>query len=392
LEHIGRIEQDPTPAAPLVLAVDGPSGLDFDSGELDEAVLPADITVTFAYPKRGHFRFPGAASLGELVVADIGIDPALAAEITLETLTHAEARCLLPARPANGHKGTFGKALIIAGSANFAGAARLAGSAAVRSGAGLVTLALPSSIHAAVVAGLVEATYVLLPHEMGVISEPAVDVLTDRIGEYDALLIGPGLGQERETAAFVETLLAGKRERRSVGFVGPGEQASSPADLPSLVVDADGLNILSRLEGWPSLIPANSVLTPHPGEMARLTGRPVAEIQADRVTAASEHAQTWGHVVILKGPYTIVAAPDGRVVLQPFANPGLATGGTGDVLAGMIAALLAQGLQPFEAAVLGSYVHALAGELAGAKLGKVGMAAGDLARFLPKAWQALEES
>jgi len=374
----------PDRTRPLVVAVDGPSGLDFDTGALDEAALQADLTVTFAYPKRGHFSFPGAAALGDLVVADIGTDPALAAEVDLEVVTSEMVRAWLPDRPADGHKGTFGRALIVAGSTNYTGAARLAGAAALRVGVGLVTVALPAPIHSPVAAGLPEATYLLLPHELGVVTQPAVEVLAERVGQYQALLLGPGLGQERETAAFVEGLLAGAA-RRPVGFLHADEQPTRRPNLPPLVVDADGLNILAALPGWPARLPPGTVLTPHPGEMARLIGCSTAEIQADRVGTARRQAQTWGQVVVLKGAYTVVAAPDRRAVLQPFANSGLATAGTGDVLAGVVVALRAQGLEPFEAAAAGAYLHGLAGELATAEFGAAGMTAGDLVTCLPKA-------
>jgi len=372
---------------PFVVAVDGPSGLDYDSGALDEAALPADLTVTFAYPKQGHFCFPGASALGELVVADIGTDPALATDIPLEVITPGVVREWLPPRPPDAHKGDFGKALIVAGSLNYTGAAYLSGAAATRAGAGLVTLALPAAIHTAVASRLAEPTYLLLPHELGVIASPAARVLAERIEGYDALLVGPGLGQEQETVAFVESLLGGGRGRKRLGFVGGEESESPPLILPPLVVDADGLNILARMENWPKRLPPGSVLTPHPGEMARLMGCVISDVQADRVAVARSQSAAWGHIVVLKGAHTVVAAPDGRVVIEPFANPGLATAGSGDVLAGTIVALRAQGLGAFEAAAGGAYLHGLAGELARAEMGTAGMVAGDVLAFLPRAWQ-----
>jgi NAD(P)H-hydrate epimerase len=374
---------------PLVVAVDGPSGLEFDSGQIDEDALHADLTVTFAYPKRGHFRFPGAAALGELVVADIGTDPALASEIDLEVMTADMVRDWLPPRPPDAHKGTFGRALVVAGSSNYTGAARLAGAAATRCGAGLITVALPSPIHTAVAAALPEATYLLLPNQLGVISEPAVEVVADQAQGYDAMLLGPGLSQEQETVAFVERLLGGAPSR-SVGFSPADVQKTERRALPPMIVDADGLNILSRLADWPDQLPPETILTPHPGEMSRLIDRPIADIQADRVAVTRDRAAEWGQVVVLKGAYTVVAAPDGRVVLAPFANSGLATGGTGDVLAGIIVALRGQGMESFEAAAAGVYVHGLAGELARAKHGGTGMTAGDLITSLPPAWQLLK--
>ena len=374
---------------PFVVAVDGPSGLDYDSGALDEAAFPADLTVTFAYPKVGHFRFPGAGALGELVIADIGTDPALAAEVTLEVVTPEMVRGWLPPRPPDAHKGTFGKALIVAGSVNYTGAAYLAGAAATRAGAGLVTLALPAAIHAAVATRLSEATYVLLPHELGVIAAEAAHVLAGQLEGYNALLVGPGLGHERETTAFVESLLGGTGGRRRLGFGGTEESEAPPCVLPPLVVDADGLNILASMENWPKRLPPGSILTPHAGEMARLMGCTVREVQADRVAVARSQAAAWGHVVVLKGAHTVVAAPDGRTAIEPFANPGLAKAGTGDVLAGTIVALRAQGLAAFEAAAAGAYLHGLAGELAQTEAGAAGMVAGDVLTHLPQAWRCV---
>lgn len=376
-------------AAPFVVAVDGPSGLDYDSGALDEAAIPADLTVTFAYPKQGHFRFPGAGALGELLVADIGTDPALAEGVALEVVTPEMVRGWLPPRPPDAHKGTFGKALIVAGSVNYTGAAYLAGAAATRAGAGLVTLALPAAIHSAVAARLAEATYLLLPSELGVIAAHAAGVVAERLGEYDALLVGPGLGHERETAAFVETLLLRSGERRHIGFAAATESKSTLPALPPLIVDADGLNILAEMKEGLQRLPAGSILTPHPGEMARLMGCTTRDVQADRMTVARSQATAWGHVVVLKGAYTVVAAPDGRTVIEPFANAGLATAGTGDVLAGTIVALRAQGLGAFEAAAAGAYLHGLAGELARQRFGAAGMVAGDVLTFLPQAWQSI---
>lgn len=357
---------------PFIVAVDGPSGLDFDSGMLDEAAIPADLTITFAHPKVGHFRFPGAAAVGELLIADIGTDPALAEGITLELVTPETVRAWLPYRPLDAHKGTFGRALIVAGSVNYTGAACLAGTAAVRAGAGLVTLALPAAIHTAVASHLLEATYLPLPHDGGFLSPEAAGVLLEHLQGYDALLLGPGLGRTRGTEAFVRTLLESGR-----------------GVLPPPVIDADALNILAGVEGWVGMVPAGTVLTPHPGEMARLTGHSTGEIQAERVAIARAYAALWNMVVVLKGAYTVVAAPDGRTALEPFANPGLATAGTGDVLAGTIVALRAQGMDAFEAAVAGAYLHGLAGELARAEVGVAGMAAGDVLARLAQAWQRL---
>ncbi|MBN1659931.1 MAG: NAD(P)H-hydrate dehydratase [Anaerolineae bacterium] len=375
---------------PLVVAVDCPTGLDADTGEIDPAAVQADLTVTFAYPKVGLLRFPGADAVGRLVVADIGIPPELADDVELEMAGSEEVRGWLPRRSDSAHKGTFGSVLIVAGSINYVGAAVLAGAGASRVGAGLVTMALPGPIQSAVAANLPEVTYLLLPHDLGVVSRGAVEVLRKRMGEYDTLLLGPGLTQEKETVSFVHAFLGiGHQERKGrIGFLTGGEaEVAEGVALPPLVIDADGLNALAQAGEWWKMLPPGTILTPHPGEMARLVGgeMEVKGIQADREGIARRFAAEWNVVLVLKGAHTVVAAPDGRRRVLPFANAGLATAGTGDVAAGAIAGLRAQGLDAFEAAVAGAYAHGLAGEMVRADLGNMGAVAGDLPRRLPLA-------
>jgi len=381
---------------PLVVAVDCPTGLDCDTGALDPFALPADLTVTFGYPKAGLLRFPGAGAVGSLVVADIGIPPRLADDVCLEMATSELVRSWLPERPRSAHKGSFGRALIVAGSVNYVGAAVLAGAAATRVGTGLVTMALPMPIQPAVAAHLTEATYMLLPHDLGVIALGAVRVLREQLADYECLLLGPGLTQEKETVAFVHALLGleGIDRRGRMGFVvsSAAEEPKQTA-LPPLVVDADALNALAKADRWWRALAPETILTPHPGEMARLMGgeATVKEVQADREGVCSRMAQAWGALVVLKGAFTVVAAPSGRVMVIPFANAGLATAGSGDVLSGAIAGLRAQGIGAFEAAVAGAYAHGLAGELARADLGDMGMVAGDLPPRLPLALRRIRQ-
>lgn len=380
-------------SAPLVVAVDVPTGLDCDTGAIDPVAVPADLTVTFGFPKRGQFLFPGADYVGQLIVADIGIPPHLADDIQVELATPEMVRELLPPRPRKAHKGTFGKAMVVAGSVNYTGAAYLASAAATRVGTGLVTLALAESIHPILASKLSEVTFLLLPQEMGVLIPDAIKVLAKRIGDYEALLLGPGLGREKETIEFVQQLLSvepGKRGR--IGFLANEEAVEEKLTLPPLVIDADGLNALADTPNWWEQLKGPCILTPHPGEMSRLTGLKIAEIEADRLGVARQMAEKWGQVVILKGAYTVIANPDGKVVINPFANPGLATAGSGDVLAGAIVGFLAQGLTPFQAAVVGAYVHGLAGELVRQELGGAGMVAGDLLPMLPKVIKLLSSN
>lgn len=356
------------PHTPLVVAVDGPTGLNYDTGEIDRLTLRADISVTFAYPKIGHTRFPGAGLCGELFVADIATDPALAKDLERELADPALIRSILPARPANAHKGTFGKVLIVAGSTLYTGAPILAAEAAYRAGAGLVTLATPRSIHSIMASKINEATFLPLPEREGALSAEAVTEVLPNIAEYTVTLIGPGL--TTKASDFLEKLLS---ER-------PGAQ---------LILDADALNILAQIDQWWARLPPTAILTPHPGEMARLTKLSVKEIETDWERAAVRYAQEWGHVVVLKGAFTVIAAPTGRSVSLPFANPALATAGSGDVLAGTITALRAQGLAAFEAALSGAYLHGAAGEIARQEIGSAGVMAGDLLTRLPRALKEL---
>ncbi len=392
------LNRPPKPAAPrpLIVAVDGPSGLDFDSGGIDPLALKAHLTVTFAAPKWGHFTLPGAEYVGELLVADIGIPRHVEIPSKGTAIAAPETiRQWLPLRSLDAHKGTFGKALIAAGSVNYTGAALLSATAAVRAGAGLVTLAIPNILHLAIVPALPEVTYILLPHTLGVMDGRAMAQLAEKLGggdtpAYSAMLVGPGLSHMPETIAFMRRLLGLETGKRNTGFVSNAAKSSGERPpLPPLVVDADGLNILSDIPDWHKWLPPETILTPHPGEMARLTGKTTAEVQAERLRLAQTSAAAWGHVVVLKGAFTIVAAPNGKTMVIPFANPGLASAGTGDVLAGTVVALRAQGLEAFQAAVAGAYLHGLAGEIVRERLGTVGMSASDVARALPEAIQKI---
>lgn len=265
-------------------------------------------------------------------------------------LTKKWAAERLPKRPEKANKGTFGKVLVIAGSDNFPGAAYLASAAVYRVGAGLVTLVTTRAVQEIVGKKLPEVTYILLPSQIP-------------LAGIDTCLIGPGLGQNKQTQKLVGDLLS--------------------RDLPPTVFDADGINILSKTEHWWKRLKKSNILTPHPGEMGRLTGLSIEEIESDRVKIAGKYAMEWGQVVVLKGANTVVVSPEREVVISPFANPVLATAGTGDVLVGVVAGLLAQGLTPFDAAAVGVYLHGLAGEMLREKIGNAGALASDLLPLLP---------
>ncbi len=353
---------------PFIVAVDCPSGVDCDTGEVAEECIPADATVTLAAVKQGLLKLPAYDLIGELRVVDIGpLDDlkswqTVKSEVADETL----AVSLFPERPTDAHKGTFGTALVVAGSVNYTGAALLAGKAAYRIGAGLVTLAVPAPLHTALAGHFPEATWLLLPHEMGSIASGAADVLMANLERATALLVGPGLGLDDTTGEFIANLLEGapaKASRARMGFIpSAGSKADQkPTALPPFVFDADGLKLLAKLPDWFRLLPAPAILTPHPGEMSVLTGLKVENIQADRLEIACKFAKDWGHVVVLKGAFTVIAASDGRTTTIPVATPALAHAGTGDVLAGLIAGLRAQGMEAYDAARLGAWVHAQAG-------------------------------
>lgn len=364
-EVLGKINEAKQSRKTCIVAVDLPSGMDADTGAVDDACPYADITVTLGFPKPGLFKFPGAERVGKLKIVDIGIPETLADGIPLELMMREWARAALPERPLNANKGTFGKVLVVAGSINYIGAAYLACSGAMRAGAGLVTLATPNSLQPILASKLTEATYLPLPEaEPGIIAAGAVEVITGQCHQYEALLLGCGLGQSPATAEFVSKLISQK-------------------GLPPLVLDADALNILWGIPDWQNRLAENSILTPHPGEMNRLCGLAIDEIQSDRIGTATKYAAEWNKTIVLKGAYTVVANTDGRCRVSPFANPGLASAGTGDVLAGAIAGMAAQGLSPFDAASMGVYLHGEAGDMIRNLLGDSGMIASDLLIALP---------
>jgi NAD(P)H-hydrate epimerase len=365
----------PWPPLP-VLAVDCPSGLNCDTGEIDPAALSADVTVTFGFAKWGHYEFPGAGACGLLGVADIGIAPHLADDVKVELIVPENVVPLLPARPQDAHKGTFGKAMIAGGSLNYTGAVALSGQSAMRAGAGLVTLAIPSPLHPILAGGLPELTWLPLPAEDGAHTAAGAEKLIAALKGYDALLVGPGLTTTESARAFIETLCSPS------GILNESWQGR-------VVVDADALNILATLPDWPARLPTRSILTPHPGELARLTGMTVDEVNARRIEHARRCAAEWGHIVLLKGPHTAIAAPDGRTAVLPFATPALATAGSGDVLAGAIVAMLGQGLSAYEAALTGGYVHGHAGMIIARSDAAFGAVAGDIVARFPEAFRHL---
>ncbi|PKB63935.1 MAG: hypothetical protein BZY80_04600 [SAR202 cluster bacterium Io17-Chloro-G2] len=355
---------------PAVLALDLPTGVNADTGMVDPACFSADVTVALAYPKRGLVTMPGAAHTGSLRVVDIGLPEGVedGADLALELLTPEWVASRLPPRPLDSHKGTFGHALVVAGSRNFVGAAFLASQGAIRAGAGLVTLATPQSVYPMAATKLTEVIHLPLPEdEDGRVHPDGAETLREAGGRYSALLVGCGLGFSPGAAEFVERLLL------------DGPDLTQP-----VIIDADGLNNLAQHAEWWRRLGRPAVVTPHPGEMATLTGSATSELQEDRISTARHWAGRWNVVVVLKGAYTVVSDPQGLARIAPFANPGLASGGTGDVLSGIIVALLAQGLSNMDAVCCGVYLHGLAGESVRRTMGDTGAIATDLIQALPE--------
>jgi NAD(P)H-hydrate epimerase len=373
-----------------VVAVDCPSGVDCETGAVAESTIPAEITITMAGVKTGLIRFPAAKMTGELRVASIGPIENLQAYINNQKyiLNSEMVRNYLPDRPLDAHKGTFGTVLIVAGSMNYTGAALLAGLAAYRSGAGLVTMAVPAPLHESLSGQFPESTWVLLPHEMGVISADAARVVRKNINRASAVLIGPGFGLEDTTRVFLSKLFTEVESvnNGNIGFIrGTKTNTESIKIQKPIVMDADGLKLMSQITNWADLLPSPAVLTPHPGEMAVLTGLSTDEIQENRLEIARQYSKKWGHIVVLKGAFTIVADPDGQIAIVPIASPALARAGTGDVLAGLIVGLRAQGIEAFKSACTGAWIHATAGVLAAKRIGNTAsVIASDVLNAIPQ--------
>ncbi len=356
-----------------VVAVDIPSGVEADTGMVHGIAIKASHTVCFGLPKIGLVLEPGKDYVGTLTVADISIPRDLLLDDGLKTnlITADMVFPLIDRRLPETHKGTFGHALIMGGSVGLTGAVAMAAYAALRSGAGLVTAALPASLLAVIDAVLTEVMTKPLPEGaqpiIGLEALPAIDAL---MGNVSVAAIGPGMSEHLEAAAVMEHILVG-------------------AGVP-LVIDADGLNALAKNTDILQGCRVPMVLTPHPGEMSRLCGKSIPEIQANRLEVARHYAQEWGVTLVLKGNKTVVADPLGNVYVNITGNPGMATAGSGDVLCGMITGLIAQGLEATEAAIAGVYLHGLAGDRVAAQKGQRGLLAGDLIACLPDMWREFE--
>jgi NAD(P)H-hydrate epimerase len=356
-----------------VLAVDLPTGVNADTGAVPGVATRADLTATMAFAKVGFFFHPGRQHLGKLVVVDIGIPHSVADDVglPLALMTAAEARELLPQRAPDAHKGRVGRILIIGGSPGLTGAPALAGMAALRSGAGLITAAVPSGLNLALEAKLTEVMTLPCPQTAaGGLDRPAEEAILARAETTDVWVLGPGLGREEPALALA---------RRLFGRL-PGP----------IVVDADALFALGKGDWRRPTDSPPPILTPHPGEMARLLGTAEKPLSAPPYEVAQGYARERGCILVLKGAPTVIASPDGQVWVNPTGNAGLATGGSGDALSGIIAALLGQGLAPAEAARVGVFLHGEAADRACSSAGLAGLAPTDLIAALPEAWRHIE--
>jgi ADP-dependent NAD(P)H-hydrate dehydratase / NAD(P)H-hydrate epimerase len=355
-----------------IVAVDIPSGLDTDSGSPLGVAIQAEMTVALAYPKLGEVIYPGLKYAGDLVVVDIGIDGRAVEEVSpyIELLEREGIRRLVPVREPDTHKGTYGHLLVMAGSRGKTGAAILASRAAMRTGAGLVTLAAPRSLNDIFASSLVEVMTELLRDNAAEETEPLGDEEWRRLLERkSSLLFGPGIGVTDTTQSALRWLLKN-------------------LEVP-WVIDADGLNNLAlEVDRLPSAkIPP--ILTPHPGEMARLIHEDTTTVNQDRVGIARSFAMDHRCHVVLKGARTVIATAAGKVFINPTGNPGMASGGMGDVLAGMLAALLGQGISPEDAMKLGVYLHGFVADRVASENGQIGLIASDIIEGLPSGIRAL---
>lgn len=358
-----------------VVAVDIPSGVEADTGKVHNTAIRASHTVTFAAPKLGHVLEPGAGFTGQLTVADISIPRFLLQQDRLKNnlIMPEVIKPYIKRRKRESHKGTYGHVLLIGGSLGMTGAVSMASYAALRSGAGLVTAAVPESL-LPVVAGFRPEimTFPLAETGKAAIALEALPAIENLLGAVSVCAVGCGMSRYLEAKAIINFIL---------------EKSGVP-----LVIDADGINALAEDISILKEHQVPVVLTPHPGEMARLVKKSIKEVQADRVEIARRFAEEWNVTLVLKGNKTVVATPGGEIYVNLTGNPGMATAGSGDVLCGIIAGFIAQGLNPQMAAVAGVYVHGRAGDLAAAYRGERGLTALDLAEWLPQVLMEMENS
>lgn len=366
---IDRINELHDDSAVLVLSVDTPSAVDSDTGTVPGNAIAADVTVTFALPKIGLVTYPGASHAGSLIVADIGIPASLADDSIEEPLylnNASAAAHLCKPRSGSAHKGVYGHVAIVGGSAGMTGAATLAATGALRIGAGLVTVLAPESLNDILEIKLTEAMTISVPEgRTRAFGMDSLDAVMSYVNKWDAAVIGPGIGRDDDTVDFTLELLRSLKKPAII-------------DADALYAVAQDLDVLRECK-------APLVMTPHPGEMATLLGTTSEQVQSNRLDTARAFAKENNVTVVLKGAGSVIASPGGRAYINPTGTPGMASGGTGDVLSGMIGGLLAQEGDVVDAVNAAVYLHGLAGEIAAAKLGEASMLASDLAGALGEA-------
>ena len=351
-----------------IVALDTPTGLDPKTGSVDPHTLIPNVTMALGFPKIGNFIYPGSVSSGQVKIIDIGIPEGIGSELKTNLIEPEYICSLIPKRPLDANKGTFGKTMVVGGSDSYRGAPALAARAALKVGAGLVTCSVPRSISDSVNQQIPECTLIPLIEKNYELEDGwrSARLILDSVESYSSILVGCGLGLSRETRILVDSLLL------------------SSSNLPPLVVDADALNLLSGFSRWWERLQGNAVLTPHPGEMSKLTGLSTTSVQSDRLEITRAYAQKWNKIVVLKGANTIIAIPNGTIWVSDVSNPALASAGTGDVLAGTIAGLIAQGMTPENASVFGVYLHSVAGQIVSERNGYPSALATEIASELSR--------
>jgi len=360
IDHINSLENIP------IVSVDVSSGLDAATGKILGTAVKASLTCTYGLPKIGHFTYPGRENTGELEVVDIGIPESLIEASGINTFLQEEDDFigLIPKRKPDSHKGTYGHVLVVAGSPGKTGASSLAGHAAMRAGAGLVTLGVPDSLRSIVEEKTKEVMTESLPDvDEGYLGIDSWSKLAEMLKNKSVVAVGPGLSDRAETGELVLKLI-------------------EEADVP-LVIDADGLNLLAKNKDVLKKAKKTPVLTPHPGEMAKLTGLSVTEIQADRINIASSFAKEYGVILVLKGASTVIAEPEEKIFINTTGNPGMASGGMGDVLAGFIASLIAQGIDSLDATRMAVFIHGAIGDFISEERAETGILASDITEKIP---------
>jgi hydroxyethylthiazole kinase-like uncharacterized protein yjeF len=358
----------------IVVSADIPSGVDGETGRVYGECIRASVTVTFGYPKTGLLQYPGAGHVGRLIVADISIPRSIAEGVRPEMtmLTGEYISGVVPDRRPDTHKGSYGRAAVIGGSEGMTGAVVLAALGSLKSGAGLVRVALPGALNYVIENRVIEAVSVPLGEGTVLeVNERTGEKVKEILGWADAVVLGPGMGMDAGRMDFTGWVLSNAR-------------------CP-LVLDADALNCLALNMELLKKAAVPVVVTPHPGEMARLTGKSTDQIQADRIKAAAAFSEKWGTVTVLKGANSVIADPQGNIYINTTGNPGMASGGSGDVLAGVIASFIAQGIEPSKAACAAVYIHGRAADLLAGEKGMYGLAASELAERIPMAIKLTKE-